>query len=101
MKKKQNSSPTDKIDPICGMKGTIPAHGHYFCSTHCIKKYEEQHNLSSIESCPACTIPAKKWYKERLYIILIILLITLIITLHLQSTLQYMTQILTPLHILF
>ena len=35
----------NKIDPICGMKGTIPAHGHYFCSEHCIKKYEEQHRI--------------------------------------------------------
>ena len=31
----------DKTDPICGMKGTIPANGHYFCSEYCIKKYSE------------------------------------------------------------
>ncbi|MDH7507333.1 MAG: hypothetical protein QHH15_06090, partial [Candidatus Thermoplasmatota archaeon] len=36
------SKESDKIDPICGMKGTIPAYGHYFCSEYCIKKYEEQ-----------------------------------------------------------
>jgi len=64
----------DKTDPICGMKGTIPAHGHYFCSEHCIRKYEEEHGISSDEKyCPSCSahtgIP---WYKEKLYIVIII-----------------------------
>ena len=31
----------DKTDPICGMQGHIKAHGHYFCSQHCIKKFEQ------------------------------------------------------------
>jgi uncharacterized membrane protein YraQ (UPF0718 family)/YHS domain-containing protein len=39
----------DKIDPICGMKGTIPAHGHYFCSEHCVKKFEEQQGITKLE----------------------------------------------------
>lgn len=56
----------DKIDPICGMQGNIKAHGHYFCSEHCIKKYEKQHNLK--EYCPSCNIKEKKWYKEKLFI---------------------------------
>jgi uncharacterized membrane protein YraQ (UPF0718 family)/YHS domain-containing protein len=59
---KQNN----KIDPICGMKGTIQAHGHYFCSEVCIRKYEEQHN---IEKCYVCSPKAKRWYHERLYIV--------------------------------
>jgi len=62
----------DKTDPICGMKGTIPAHGHYFCSEACKLKYEKEHNLSHEETCPSCAPPAKKWYKERLYIFTII-----------------------------
>jgi len=33
----------DRIDPICGMIGTIPAHGHYFCCPHCIEKYEKKY----------------------------------------------------------
>ena len=32
----------DKTDPICGMQGTIPKHDHWFCSEHCIKKYEKK-----------------------------------------------------------
>ena len=67
------------IDPICGMKGTIPAHGHYFCSEHCIKKYEQQNNLEP-ESCPSCSVSTKKpWYKERLYIISLFTIILLIL----------------------
>ena len=52
----------DKTDPICGMKGTIPAHGHYFCSQHCIEKYEKQHNLK-LDKCPSCSVKKTKWYK--------------------------------------
>jgi len=70
------------IDPICGMKGTIPAHGHYFCSEHCIKKYEQEHNIpKEKEFCPSCNIkPGTPWYKEKLYIFTIITLVLLIIT---------------------
>ncbi len=55
----------NKIDPICGMKGTIPAHGHYFCSEHCIKKYEEHQGISEEKKyCPSCAGSVKKkWYK--------------------------------------
>lgn len=34
-------------DPVCGMKGTIPKYGHYFCSKHCIKVYEGQEQNTS------------------------------------------------------
>ncbi len=72
----------NNIDPICGMKGTIPAHGHYFCSEHCIKKYEKEHNIpKEKEYCPSCNIkPGTPWYKEKLYIFTIITLLLLIIT---------------------
>ena len=72
----------DKTDPICGMKGTIPAHGHYFCCEHCIKKYEEQNKISESEKyCPSCAVHTKKpWYKERLYIITIITVILVIVS---------------------
>jgi len=70
----------DKIDPICGMKGTIPAHGHYFCSTHCIEKYEKEHSIPHEAHCPSCSVPAKKWYKERFYIMSIIVIALAIIT---------------------
>lgn len=72
----------DKTDPICGMKGTIPAHGHYFCSEHCIKKYEQEHNISEEkEYCPSCHVKSgTPWYKEKLYIFTIITLVLLILT---------------------
>ncbi|RLF94976.1 hypothetical protein DRN50_04535 [Thermococci archaeon] len=59
----------NKIDPICGMKGTIKAHGHYFCSEACIRKYEEQYNIEK------CAIKTEKWYNERLYIVGIVAII--------------------------
>jgi uncharacterized membrane protein YraQ (UPF0718 family) len=80
----------DKTDPVCGMKGTIPAYGHYFCSTYCIEKYEKQHNIAHKEICPSCAAPAKKWYKERLYIFGIIII-----------TLAIITYIITPLNPFF
>ncbi|MCK5112674.1 MAG: hypothetical protein KAQ84_03955, partial [Thermoplasmatales archaeon] len=63
------------------MKGTIPAHGHYFCSEHCIKKYEEQQGISEEKKyCPSCAGSVKKkWYKERLFIIGMAVIILLII----------------------
>lgn len=69
----------DKTDPICGMKGTIPAHDHYFCSEHCIRKYEEQHGISEDKKyCPSCTVKAgTPWYKEKLFIVTIVTLILL------------------------
>lgn len=70
----------NKIDPICGMKGTIPAHGHYFCSQHCIEQYEKQHNIPHEQKCPSCSVSAKKWYKERLYIFSIFTIALAIIT---------------------
>lgn len=72
----------DKTDPICGMKGTIPAHGHYFCSEYCIRKYEEQNKIPKEKKyCPSCTVKVgTPWYKERLYIITIITMILLLIS---------------------
>lgn len=69
----------DKTDPICGMKGTIPAHGRYFCSEHCIRKYEEQQGIKNeYKYCPSCTVKAgTPWYKERLFIITITIIILL------------------------
>jgi uncharacterized membrane protein YraQ (UPF0718 family) len=58
----------DKKDPICGMKGHIHAHGHYFCSEHCIRAYEKKNKIKAI--CPECIVGQKKpWYKQRLTII--------------------------------
>ncbi|MFH1100478.1 MAG: permease [Methanobacteriota archaeon] len=70
----------ERIDPICGMKGTIPAHGHYFCCNDCIKKYEKEHNLQPEPSCPSCAKPAKKWYQERLYIVLSFVVVSVVIS---------------------
>ena len=64
----------DKFDPICGMRGIIKAHGHYFCSERCLLKYEQEHSISH-EKCPSRSHEPKKWYKERLYIVGVILIL--------------------------
>ena len=58
----------DRTDPVCSMKGTIKAHGHYFCSEHCIRKYEEEHGISRDDDyCTSCEVETA-WYKEKLTI---------------------------------
>jgi hypothetical protein len=71
----------DKTDPICGMKGTIPAHGHYFCSEHCIRKYEKQHGITGKRKyCPSCEADkVKPWYKERIFVVTAVTAILLIL----------------------
>lgn len=63
--KDPKQSKESRRDPICGMKGTIPAHGHWFCSEDCLRKHEEQHGIGK---CLTCEM-AGKWYKEKLYIV--------------------------------
>ena len=64
------------------MKGTIPAHDHYFCSEYCLRKYEEEHGLSHEEtSCPSCAVkPGTPWYKEKLFLIIMVLTVILFIS---------------------
>ena len=65
----------DKTDPICGMKGNIPAHGHYFCSEYCIKKYETDKGIIDDEKYSSSSATKKKtpWFKERLFIVIVII----------------------------
>ncbi len=67
------------MDPICGMKGTIPAHDQYFCSEHCIRKYEKLHNIPHKDiHCPSCIANQKKpWFKERLFLVTVFSIIVL------------------------
>jgi len=69
----------DKTDPICGMKGRIPAHGHYFCSTNCIRKYEKEKVISEEKTyCPSCSVKdSKPFYKHKLFIVIIASIILL------------------------
>jgi len=67
-----------KLDPICGMEGHIKAHGKWFCSARCIRRYESMHGMKKDLFCPECARVAgmhhaKKWYHERLYQVLIAL----------------------------
>ncbi len=76
------------IDPICGMEGHIKAHGHYFCSEACIRKYEKKHKLKKY--CPECVVTGRRpWYKERLYIVGMITILLFIVS--------YLTPFLNPL----
>lgn len=74
----------NRADPVCGMKGHIKKHGHYFCSLCCIEKYEKEHGIKGKakkdESCPTCAVPAKRWYKERLFLVSVIVGIILVIS---------------------
>ena len=55
----------EHIDPICGMEGHISAHGEYFCSHHCIQKYERQNEMQVFD--PSCHYePDKSWYTNKL-----------------------------------
>jgi uncharacterized membrane protein YraQ (UPF0718 family) len=67
------------IDPICGMKGVHKAHGKWFCSDHCLRKYEKMHNLGRAP-CPTCALEPVRWYKERLYIVTLITAVVLLIS---------------------
>ncbi|MBW2999328.1 permease [Candidatus Woesearchaeota archaeon] len=67
------------IDPICGMEGVHKAHGKWFCSHHCLRKYEKQHNLGHAP-CPSCTLKPTKWYKERLYLVSLITIVVLVVS---------------------
>jgi len=68
---------SDRTDPICGMKGHIKAHGKYFCSVGCVRKYEKREKMQKDLYCPECSAHShhhnKKWYQERLYQVLIAL----------------------------
>jgi uncharacterized membrane protein YraQ (UPF0718 family) len=68
-----------KKDPVCGMEGHIKAHGHYFCSQKCIKKYEKK---TKKDMCLSCEIKGghAPWYRERLFIVAFIAVIILAIS---------------------
>ncbi len=68
----------DKIDPICGKKGTIKAYGHYFCSEECIKAYEEKHNISK-EKDYISGAKSEKWYREKTFLVILGLIVIYII----------------------
>lgn len=59
------------------MPGSIKRHGHFFCSENCIKKFEKENKIDKY--CPECK-PAKKWYKEKLYIVSVIVIALFIVS---------------------
>ena len=71
----------NKTDPICGMKGTISAHGHYFCSEYCIKKFESDKRIIDDEKYSSNSAIKKEtpWFKERLFIVIVVTLLLLVI----------------------
>ncbi|MFH1786921.1 MAG: permease [archaeon] len=54
--------------PVCGMDGTIPMHGEYFCSERCLRKYEKENKIPH-SICIACGKESHPWYKEKVYIV--------------------------------
>jgi uncharacterized membrane protein YraQ (UPF0718 family) len=69
-----------KIDPICGMEGVIRAHGYYFCSERCIKKYEKKHGIEKGKAHASCEVKVKKWYKEKLFIVSLITVLIMVVS---------------------
>jgi len=67
-------------DPVCGMEGHIRAHGQWFCSERCVRKYEKQNRINKGLYCPECAAHGthghgrpKPWFRERLYQVLMVL----------------------------
>lgn len=76
-----------KIDPVCGMSGHIKAHGHWFCSECCIRKYEKTHRIPkekdyhvSETSCEVCISKPSKWYKDKFWIIIAVFSLTMVVS---------------------
>jgi hypothetical protein len=71
-------------DPVCGMEGRIHAHGKWFCSERCIRKYESRRGMKKNLYCPECaahamvTGPKRPWYRERLWLSVMVLVALLI-----------------------
>ncbi|MFC1623964.1 permease [Candidatus Omnitrophota bacterium] len=68
-------------DPICGMsvnessglklvKNSTP---HYFCSEHCLRKFASQNNISDEEITACSAHPKRRFYKNKVLIVLSIL----------------------------
>ena len=53
-----------KIDPICGMQGSIKKHDYYFCSYICIEKFKQKHKV--------------KWYNEKIYVVSLLISLILV-----------------------
>ncbi|MFC1753420.1 permease [Thermoproteota archaeon] len=70
----------NRTDPICGMKGHIKAHGHYFCSEACIVKYEKKQKIRAEDKyCPTCKIgKGKSWYRQPFYILIVLTMVLFI-----------------------
>ena len=93
-------SKINKTDPICGMKGNIYAHGHYFCSEHCIKKYEKENKIKK-EYCPECEIKGTPFYKDKLFWIFSIASILLIVSYFIKPLNPYFTSFVSYLKIVW
>ena len=62
----------NKIDPICGMVGRIAAHGEWFCSEYCVRKYEQEKKIVPIAKNRGQSLkglsPIFYFYKSKLFI---------------------------------
>ncbi len=81
------------IDPICGM--TVDAkhafqlesqgQKFYFCSDHCLKKFAQEKHLEVDVSSNCCSVPRKKWWKNRTIIVLFSLIFVFILSIFLPA----------------
>ena len=58
---------TSRIDPICGMQGSIEVNGHWFCSQHCAALFAQQAGRSDglqAPQSPACHARPASWVRD-------------------------------------
>jgi len=72
----------ERIDPICGMEGSIAAFDHFFCSQHCLEKYRDQmeqntpdEQAENGDACTCCGPKPKKWWMEKIFLVIFGLII--------------------------
>ena len=69
-------------DPICGMtvdekttlKLTSGSKAYYFCSTHCLKKFAKENNISESQIATCLVAPKAQFYKNKSFIVSTVLI---------------------------
>lgn len=77
----------NQTDPICWMQWTIPKHDHRFCSDHCVKVFEAQEWVSSVQD----TAPiVEKDNKRVAYVLIWVILVWWILSRRYWVMIQFM-----------
>lgn len=69
-----------KIDPICGMKGRISAHGEWFCSIYCARSFEREKGLEPLKEEILCAVEEKAFYHHPLFWVSLAIIFILVLS---------------------